>query len=358
MGIRQIALAVGVATFCAAPAVAQASQSGYTEFIRNAQEAEESYIRFEREARDEIAALDAIDSYFILKAPDGSFTELSVDDASAIGDQFLLFRMLGDTEVAQGILNGLSLVPQLRSALQASMTAVTRSSAFQQNRESDIVNLFRDALFQSLSDLTRNNRNEIERRKRDLYASIRNSEGMRDVLGELVDEAVRARSNAPTDSAQAGYISQEGYYVVRKSGAGWIKGGQGSATFSAGYTYFTIWGDEDRTAPSKQYYWEFPIGFDMGRQYADWKADARETSKQACRDLRPLGRVSEPHIWTDGPHYEIVYGPSSSRPPAAQFGSSRVTNGQAGSSRQWQHTYGDIEEVQAVCSGLGVPFSN
>ncbi len=353
--------ALGAALMIAAPAPAAAqydaklqsfrTKEEITAHIRRAQHAEELLISEERRLTAQIDALSSVRGPYIVKTGD-------------------IYRSLGDNEVEplaalaglMGISYEIGALPpnvgagsQIAAALQTAVDMVKTQSQLGRSSSVDPADLAQVTFRSSLDAITQKNREAIHQEVERLRAQLAQSRRSREVLADFVELMLARRDNASDESALAGFLGGEGYYVVKMSGSGWIKGGAGYATYSSGHEYFIVWATDDRTEPAKKYYWEFPTGYDANQYFPIWRREYTQSSRKACRALPPMGRKSVPHIWTDGPNYEIVHGPYSGATPA-QYGSRRKNNGEPGSAFQWQLESGKIADVQAACAAIGAPF--
>ena len=329
----------------------------FTRVIRLAQDYEDSMHQEIAALQQQIGRLNSIKGNYITKVGD-DYLPINSQEVENLAALVALRMTLHSPELdspSLGHIPALETNSQLDIALRAAMQAGYREFLVYYKEGTPPGDFVAQMVRVTLEEMTDRNYKEIENKIAKLERQIAELKQGIDSLGDVVGQAIALRNKAPDLATLSGILGTKGYYIVRLSGGGWIKGSAGYATYSSGYEYFIIWADKDRTSPVKKYYWEFPIGYDTNEQFRVWMEEKEEESRKACRDLPTLGRVTLPQIWVEGPRYEIVYGPYKGKPPE-NFGSRRISNGKSGSAIQWKHKSGKIADVKAVCAALGAPF--
>ena len=328
----------------------------FTRVIRLAQDYEDAMHREIAALQQQIRELNSVKGNYITKVGD-TYAPIDETDAENLSALVALRMTLYPPEFdspSLGYIPALETNSQLDIALRSAMEA-GYMEFFGYYKEGNSPGDFVAQMVRlTLEEMTDRNYKEIENKIAKLERQIAYLKQGINSLGDVVEQAIALRDKAPALATLSGILGAKGYYVVRLSGGGWIKRGAGYATYSSGHEYFIIWADKDRASPGKEYYWEFPIGYDANKQFRVWMDEKEEDSRKACRALPTLGRVTLPQIWVEGPRYEVVYGPTGKKPD--NFGSRRISNGKPGSAIHWKHKSGKIADVKAVCSALGAPF--
>lgn len=327
----------------------------FTRVIRLAQNYEEAMYRDIAALQHQISGLSAVTGTYLTKVGD-AYVPLDSHEVENLSALVALRMMLHSRNL--GPIPGLETNSQLDIALRSAMEASYREWLRLYGEEKTGLypgDFVAQMVRVTLNELTERNYQEIADKIAELEQKISELRQGIDALGDVVTQAVALRDKAPDLATVSGILNGKGYFVVRLSGGGWIKRYGGNATYSSGHEYFFVWADNKRTEPVKAYYWEFPVGYDINEQFNVWIDEQMEESRKACRDMPPLGRAAQPHIWVEGPHYEVVYGPYKGAAPE-KFGSRRINNGKPGSAIQWRHESGKMADVKAVCSALGASF--